>query len=101
MKKRNYIGINDKIEIQIEVLDETEAECKEFCNKIIRTFIEERKSQGITQRKIAELTGMKAPNVNRFEAGTRIPTLNLLFRYAKAIGKEIRFELIDIEKGKE
>lgn len=98
MQKRNYVVRNDKAEIQIETVDETETECKVFCNKIIETFIAERKSQGITQRKIADITGMKAPNVNRIESGNVIPTLSILFRYAKAMGKELHFELVDIEK---
>ena len=101
MKKRNYYVSNDKTEIQIEGIGEVEAECRVFCNKIIEKFIAERKSQGITQRKIADITGIKAPNVNRFESGAVVPTLNILFRYAKAMGKELRFELVDIEKKEE
>ena len=101
MEKRNYVVKNDRTEIQIEALDESEEECRVFCNKIIETFIAERKSQGITQRKIADITGMKAPNVTRIESGNVVPTLNILFRYAKAMGKELRFELVDIEKSDE
>ena len=45
---------------------------------------------------IADRTGMKAPNVTRIESCKFTPTLDVLERYAEAIGKKIQFELVDM-----
>ena len=51
----------------------------------------------LTQQDIADRTGMKAPNVTRVESCRFTPSLDVLERYAMAVGKRIRFELVDIE----
>lgn len=89
--KQQYI-INLK-EQQLEV----EIETKVFANRIIEQLILERKRQGITQQEIADITGMKAPNVTRIESRKFTPTIEVLMRYAKAVGKELHFELVDMK----
>lgn len=64
-------------------------------SKILEDLVEERKKQGITQVKLAEMTGMQAPNIALLETGKRIPTLKTLARYADALGKEIDLKLGD------
>lgn len=44
-----------------------------------------------------DITGMKAPNVTRIESCKFTPTLEVLMRYVKALGKEICFTLEDVE----
>lgn len=80
----------DKIQIDVEP--------KVLAGGIVETLMEERKRQGFTQKEIADITGMKAPNITRIESKKYTPTLDVLFRYAKALGKEIRFELVDEDK---
>ena len=91
MEKQDYIIQIEKEDILIEVQKRT------FARSIVDELIAERKRQGLTQQDIADRTGMKAPNVTRIESCKFTPTLDVLERYAKAVGKQLRFELIDIK----
>lgn len=91
MNKQDYVVRNENMQICIEV--ETNA----LARGIISELITERKRLGITQQEIADRTGMKAPNVTRIESCKRIPTLDVLERYAGALGKKLSFSLVDVE----
>ena len=91
MNNQEYIINDKKQEFRMEV------EIKAFANQIVKSLIAERKRQGLTQQEIADITGMKAPNVTRIESCKFTPTLEVLMRYAKAVGKEICFTLEDVE----
>lgn len=65
--------------------------------EIIGALVAERKRLGLTQQDIADKTGMKAPNVTRVEGCKFTPTLDVLERYAQAVGKKIKIELVDME----
>ena len=47
---------------------------------------------GITQKQLAELTGIQQANLSRLENGNYNPSLNLLKRVAKGLGKKVRIE---------
>ena len=70
---------------------------RQFARRIVDELIAERKRQGLTQQDIADRTGMRAPNITRIESCRYNPTLEVLERYAMAVGKKLHFELIDIE----
>ena len=89
MNNQEYFINGERQEICMEV------EIKVFANQIVKALIEERKRQGLTQQEVADITGMKAPNVTRIESRKFTPTLDVLVRYAKAVGKELHFELVD------
>lgn len=80
---------NKKIEYDLQT--------KEVSDEIVRALIVERKRQGLTQQRIADDTGMKTSNVTRFESCKYTPTLEVLTRYADALGKKLRIELVDKE----
>lgn len=63
--------------------------------EIVYALVAERKRQRLTQQDIAERTGMKAPNITRVESCKRVPTLDVLTRYALALGKRVDFSLLD------
>lgn len=65
--------------------------------EIVGELVAERKRLGLTQQDIADKTGMKAPNVTRVEGCKFTPTLEVLERYAQAVGKKIKIELVDID----
>lgn len=92
MEKQEYVVKNENEQIQVEL------ETKALVKHIVSELISERKRQGITQQEVADMTGMKAPNVTRIESRRYTPTLEVLIRYAKALGKELHFELIDIDE---
>lgn len=89
MNKQEYV-LNESKQKQ-----EVEQDTKAFADYIVEVLITERKRQGLTQQQIAEITGMKAPNITRIESRKFTPTLDVLVRYAKAVGKELHFELVD------
>lgn len=74
-----------------------EAHKRVLGQEIVRELVEERKRLGFTQQDIADKTGMKAPNVTRVEACKFTPTLDVLERYAEAVGKKLKIELVDME----
>ena len=80
---------SQEFKVQIEI------ETGVLANRIMGELVAERKHQGKTQQEIADMTGMKAPNIARIEACRFTPTLEVLIRYAKAVGKEIHFVLKD------
>ena len=69
-----------------------------LARNIMDQLIAERKRQDLTQQDIADRTGMKTPNVTRIESCKFTPTLEVLERYARAVGKELHFELVDIKE---
>ena len=74
---------------------EYDLQTKEISNVIVQALVTERKRQGFTQQKIADNTGMKTSNVTRFESCKYTPTLEVLTRYADALGKKLHIELVD------
>ena len=76
---------------------EYDLQTQEISDGIVQALIVERKRQGFTQQKIADDTGMKTSNVTRFESCKYTPTLDVLTRYADALGKKLRIELVDKE----
>lgn len=91
MTKQDYIVQTENEKLLIEV------QKRKFARSIVDELIEERKRQGLTQQDIADRTGMKAPNVTRVESCKFTPSLDVLERYAMAVGKQLRFELVDIK----
>ena len=89
--KQDYIVNVDNEHVVLET------EKKVLGKEIIQELIYERKRLGLTQQDIADKTGMKAPNVTRVESGKFTPTLEVLERYAMAVGKRVKLELVDLE----
>ena len=54
--------------------------------------------QNLTQKDVADITGILPYNLARFETGTRIPTLVVLEKYASALDKHIEIKLCDNAK---
>ena len=61
--------------------------------EIIRQLVRERKHQKLTQRELAEKTGLKQSNISRLETGKSNPSLDLLQRVAEWLGKELHVEI--------
>lgn len=91
MLKQDYIVQSENKKFLIETQKRT------IARNIVDELIAERKRLGLTQQDIADITGMKAPNITRIESCKFIPTLDVLERYAMAVGKKLSFKLEDIE----
>ncbi len=75
-----------------------ELQADNVASEVVAMLIEERKAKKMTQQDIADATGMKAPNIARIESNKYAPTLPILKRYAEALGKDIKVELVNKKK---
>ncbi len=60
--------------------------------EIIRQIILARSKSNITQKELAERSGIKQSNISRLERGTYNPSLNTLKKIAKGLDKELHIE---------
>ena len=63
--------------------------------QIIKELVEERYRQKKTQQEMADITGVRASNIARFEGATCTPTLIMLEKYANALGKHIEIRVCE------
>ena len=61
---------------------------------VIRAIIEARTSQNITQKELAERTGINQADISKLENGTRNPSINLLKRIADGMGMALKIEFV-------
>ena len=65
---------------------------------VIRAIIEARTSQNITQKDLAERTGINQADISKLENGTRNPSVNLLKRLADGMGMVLKIEFVPKQK---
>ncbi len=53
---------------------------------MIRAIVDARTSQNLTQKQLAEKTGINQADISKLENGTRNPSINLLKRLAEGMG---------------
>lgn len=64
---------------------------------LVGTMVEARHEAGLTQEQLAARMGTTQSVVARLENAHHMPSLNLVTRYAAALGREVRFELVAAE----
>ena len=62
--------------------------------QIKRMLISERINQKMTQKELAERSGVRQSNISRIEKGVCTPTLITLQELAKGFGKKLKIELV-------
>lgn len=65
---------------------------------IIRTIVDARTSQNMTQKELAERTGINQADISKLENGTRNPSINLLKRLADGMGMTLKIEFVPKQK---
>lgn len=87
--------INDMLEKQLED-DEFRKEYEAIQPEmdVIRAIVDARASQNLTQKELAERTGINQADISKIENGTRNPSLNLLKRLADGMGMALKIEFI-------
>lgn len=65
---------------------------------IIRAIIDARTSQNLTQKELAERTGINQADISKLENGTRNPSINLLRRLAEGMGMALKIEFVPKQK---
>ena len=66
---------------------------------VIRAIVDARISQNLTQKELAELTGINQADISKLENGTRNPSLKLLQRLADGMGMALKIEFVPKQKG--
>ena len=61
---------------------------------VIRAIIDARTSQKMTQKELAERTGINQADISKLENGTRNPSVNLLKRLADGMGMALKIEFV-------
>ena len=61
---------------------------------VIRAIVEARISQKLTQKQLAERTGINQSDISKLENGTRNPTINLLKRLAEGMDMALKIEFV-------
>ena len=66
---------------------------------VIRAMIDARISQNMTQKELAEKTGINQADISKLENGTRNPSLKLLKRLAAGMNMELKLVFTPLKKG--
>lgn len=61
---------------------------------VIRAMVDARISQNLTQKELAERTGINQADISKLENGTRNPSLKLLKRLADGMGMTLKLEFV-------
>ena len=86
---RNYLEQQMK---DSEFASEYEAMRPEY--EAIRAVIAARQESQMTQKDLAEKTGIRQSNISRIESGVSSPTVETLARIASRLGKQLKIEFI-------
>ena len=62
--------------------------------QVVEQYKEMRKNKNLSQEQVASAAGMARPDISRFESGRYNPSLELMVRYAHALGCELKIELV-------
>lgn len=65
---------------------------------VIRAIVDARTSQNLTQKELAERTGINQADISKLENGTRNPSVNLLKRLADGMGMALKIEFVPKQK---
>ena len=61
---------------------------------VIRAMIDNRIAQNLTQKELAERTGINQADISKLENGTRNPSLKTLKRLAAGMGMALKIEFV-------
>ncbi len=84
--------IKEQLEEDPEFRKEWEATEVEF--QLIRAMLDAREKNNLTQKELAEITGITQADISRIENGNANPSLRTLKKIAKGVGMEIKLEFI-------
>ena len=91
MRKTTKTSLDDIIKEQMNDPEFAEAWAEtELEDQIKRNLIQARIDAGLTQKELAEKSGVRQSNISRIENGTAIPTLQTLNAIAIGTGKKLK-----------
>lgn len=84
MKKNNIFTFFDDIERNDETLKKW-GDLYRVEKELIETIVKTRKIKGLSQKQLAEMTGLKQPAIARIENSTNSPQLDTIIKIADAL----------------
>jgi transcriptional regulator with XRE-family HTH domain len=72
--------------------------CIGFEENIIKTIISTRKKKGLTQKEVAEMTGLKQPTIARIENNVNSPQLDTVIKILDALDLKIEINSLKTDK---
>jgi transcriptional regulator with XRE-family HTH domain len=63
---------------------------------LIRAIVDARNERHLTQKELAEITGINQADISKIENGTRNPSLNMLKRLAEGMGTKLELKFVPI-----
>ena len=78
-----------------EVKKEYDSLAPEFA--IIQAMIDARKASGMTQKQLADKTGIAQADISKLERGNANPSLRTLQRLAAGMGMQVKIEFVPAE----
>lgn len=78
-----------KVEKMMESEPEPELPKRDVYREIRYMIISERKKHKMTQKQLAEKTGLSQANISNIEKGNSRPTIDTLMKIADAFGKQL------------
>jgi len=97
MAKKNGFTVWDN-ELEQEFYSAEEIEASNICVALIGAIIKARKEQGLSQRDLESMSGLKQPAIARMESGLSSPTLDTLLKVLVPLGKTL--SIVPLSKGK-
>lgn len=94
MDGMDYIIDLDDEKMLIEIVNDKKKDVSRMYNAM-------RKEMHLTQAQVAEAMDAGRPDISRFESGRYNPTLELMVRYAYALGCDLKIELVRKNNDKE
>lgn len=67
---------------------------------IIQAMIESRRQAGLTQKQLAEKTGITQGDISKLENGNANPSLKTLRKLAKGLGATLKIEFVPLKEAK-
>ena len=91
----DYMVNKNGVQIMIE------ADPTAIKKQVVEQYKEMRKEKKLSQEQVASAAGMARPDISRFESGRYNPSLELMVRYAHALGCELKIELVPTDENKQ
>lgn len=102
MSKKNNPAIGgDAMAFVDSLLTQDEISESDLRVALIEELIKARQEQGISQKKLEELSGVKQPVIARMETGATIPQVRTILRVLKPLGKKLSVVPMDYQPPQE
>jgi len=66
--------------------------------QLVKAILDNRKAQGLTQKKLAAITGINQADISRFEQGVGNPSLATLKKLAKGLKMNLKIEFVPVSR---